>query len=147
MDTTTTTRLAHPTGELDPAAGLDTSDQLACGTELTSILATDTLGPPENVHDDGNLGRGRCRRIERLRHPAAHAGPRAFDPPPGDIGQLPLINNTSHDLHFFECDPATSSSGFNPHPLPPRRRHTSNTNSAQAPRSGSPTPPGHWWAA
>jgi hypothetical protein len=50
---------------------------------------------------------------------AAHAGPCAFDPPPGDIGQLPLINNTSNDLHFFECDPATCSSGFNLHPLTP----------------------------
>jgi len=44
----TGTRLAHPTGKLDPAAGLNTSNQLARGTELTSILATDTLGPPEN---------------------------------------------------------------------------------------------------
>jgi len=44
----TTTRLAHPAGKLDPT-GLDTSDQLACGTELTSILATDTLGLPENL--------------------------------------------------------------------------------------------------
>jgi len=79
---------------------------------------------------------------------AAHAGPCAVDPPPGDVGQLPLVNNTTRDLHFFECDPASCSSGFNLHPLPPpRRRHTSNTNSAQALRSGSPTPPGHWWAA
>ncbi len=30
-----------------------------------------------------------------------------------------MVNNTSNDLHFFECDPATCSSGFNLHPLPP----------------------------
>jgi len=35
---------------------------------------------------------------------AAHAGPCAFDPPPGGIGQLPLVNNTSHDLHFSETN-------------------------------------------
>jgi hypothetical protein len=39
--------------------------------------------------------------------------PCAFDPPPGDVGSIPIVNNTSNQVTVFDCDSDTCKSGIN----------------------------------
>jgi hypothetical protein len=46
-----------------------------------------------------------------------YGGPCGFDPPPGDVGSIPIANNTDHAVELIDCGNAQCSSGINLSPL------------------------------
>jgi len=43
--------------------------------------------------------------------------PCGFDPPPGDFGSMPIVNNTDHAVVLLDCGNARCTSGLNLSPL------------------------------
>jgi hypothetical protein len=44
-------------------------------------------------------------------------GPCSFDPPPGDFGSMPIVNDTDHPVELLDCGNAECSKGMNLSPL------------------------------